>query len=173
MIKSRQHFILIPLTILVAFGSGLLLFIVYIIIINNLTNLGDFDIIAMTLFLTSIAIFPLIMMFSLLRKFKIHSDKLEVIYAFGLIRHFYNYNELKVSDYTWRTSGGILIKTPDGEQMTLGQKQYSNYFEIREALQSKIKKEDIKLKYTTRLTRTILISFGILFMLAMIALKLK
>ncbi len=84
MIKSRQHFILIPLTILVAFGSGLLLFIVYIIIVNNLTNLGDFDIIAMTLFLTSIAIFPLIMMLSLLRKFKIHSDKLEVVYAFRM-----------------------------------------------------------------------------------------
>ncbi len=170
MIKSKLTFILFPLTALMAFASGLLLFIVYIIIINNLPNLTDLDIITGILFLTWIGVMPIAMMLTVMRNYVTHADKLEVNYLFGVIKHFYDYKDLRISDYVWSTKG-VLIELPDGDQMTLGKNQYRNFDEITKALGDKIQKEKIEVKYTTRLTRLFFIIGGITLILMPIGLK--
>src|SRR5437879_3183659 len=156
MTKSRQTFILIPLTILLTFCSGVILFIVYLIVIHDLSRLTDLDIIAGTVVLTWVAIFPLLMILSLMRNYVIHPDKLEVYYLFGLFKFFYDYSDLRIPDYSWTTKG-ILIQFSNGDQSTLGERQYKNYNEIKDSLESKIIKEDINIRYTTRFTRTMFV----------------
>lgn len=156
MIKSKLTFILLPLLVVFTICSGVILYIVYIIIINNLDNITDIDIIAGILFLSWISIFPLVLFMSLLRDFKFHSDKLEVVYLYGLINRFYDYKDLKISDYVWST-GGILIQLPDGDQMTLGEKQYKNYNQVKKALEKNIPKGVIKVKLTNKFSRTMIV----------------
>ncbi len=129
MIKTKLTFILIPLTVLLTLASGLILFIVYIIIKNNLSNLTDLDILGGILFLTWIAVLPTALMITVMRNYVTHPDKLEVNYLFGLIKHFYNYTDLRISDYTWSTKG-LLIELPDKDQLTIGKNQYRNFDEI-------------------------------------------
>jgi hypothetical protein len=170
MIKSKLTFILIPLTVLMAFASGVILFLVYIIVVSNVSNLTDFDIAAGILFLTWIALMPMVMMLTLMRNYVTHSDKLEVNYFFGLVKHFYSYKDLRISDYAWSTKG-FLIALPDGDQMTLGKNQYRNFDEITKALGEKIQSEKIEVKYTTKVTRLLLIIGGISLILMLIGLQ--
>lgn len=130
----------------------------------------DFDIVAGILFLTWIAIMPIAMMLTVMRNYVTHPDKLEVKYLFGLIKHFYSYKELRISDYAWSTKG-ILIELPDGDQLTLGKNQYRNFDEIARALADKIHRERIEVKYTTKLTRLLFAIGGISLMLLLIGLK--
>ncbi|AKQ45961.1 hypothetical protein TH63_10425 [Rufibacter radiotolerans] len=133
-----------------------MLYIVYIIIINNLDNVTDIDIIGGVLFLSWISIFPLALFLSLLKDFKFHPNKLEVIYLYGLFTRFYDYKDLKISDYVWSTSG-ILIQLPDRDQMTLGEKQYQNYSQVKKALEQNIPKGAIKVKLTNRFSRIMIL----------------
>jgi hypothetical protein len=170
MIRTRLAFILIPLTVLLILASGIILFIVYIIIENNLSNLTDLDVLGGILFLTWIAVLPTTLMIAIMRNYVAHREKLEVNYLFGLIKHFYNYNDLKISDYTWSTTG-LLIELPDKDQLTIGKNQYRNFDEIATTLTEKIRKEEIEIKYTTKLTRWLFILGGITLTLFLIGLK--
>lgn len=171
MLKSKLNIILIPATLLIVLCCGVLLFIVYIIIINNLSNLNDPGIISMILFISWIAIFPSIMMFSLIKNYHISDEHLEVKYLFGLLTHRYQYSELKISDYTWSTKG-LLIELPNSDQLTIGERQYKNYSTIKEALEERIVKEEIKVRYTTRFTRTMFIIGGLTLLFLVISLQL-
>lgn len=173
MIKSRLNYVLFPLTILIGICSAFLFFIAYIMIINNLSKMS-LDVIIGILFVTWFAVFPLGMVIQMaVRNYVIDSNKLEVVYLFGLIRFFYNYNDLKISDYSWRGVDGLLIELPDGEQMTIGINQYRNYNEIKESLESRIKKEKIEVKYTNQFTRIMFVIGGVLLIALIILLKLK
>lgn len=140
MTKSKLTLKLVPLTILILLASGLMLFIVSIVIKNNLSNLTDLDILAGILFLTWIAVLPLVMMLIVTKNYVTHPDKIEVNYFFGQIKRFYAYTNLKISDYVWTTKG-LLIELPNGDQMTLGKNQYRNFDEIRSGVAEKIRKE--------------------------------
>lgn len=170
MIRTKLTYILIPLAVLLILASGLILFIVYIVIKNNLSNLTDLGILGGVLFLTWIAVLPTALMMTVMRNYVTHPDKLEVSYLFGLIKHFYNYKDLKISDYT-RSTKGLLIELPDKDQLTIGKNQYRNFDEITNALADKIQKEEIGVKYTTRVTRWLFIIGGISLTLFLVGLR--
>ncbi len=172
MVQSKLRFFLYPAAVFVAACSGLLLFIVYVIIRENVTNLADFELVMVILLLTWFAVLFLVGFQLVMVGFRFHENKLEVRYIFGLIKQFYYYNDLRVSEYFWSTNG-ILIETSNGDQFTLGEKQYTNYSELKEAFQSRIKKDVIKIKYTTRMTRVLLFLGVALTVLLIIAMKLK
>lgn len=164
-IKSRPSVLLYPI---VVFGTILFITIfgasVWIVIddLSTLTNIGK---LSGVLLLVWLSLFQLVLFWTLIRNFVFHDDQLEVSYAFGLIRFYYPYKDLRISDYVFFTSG-ILIKTPNGDQMTIGEKQYKNYHEIKQSLEEKIRKEDIRIKFTTKFTRIMFVIVCILLALS-------
>ena len=116
--------------------------------------------------MTWIALTPLFLTLSMMRNFVVHEERLEVNYLFGLLRYFYDYKELKVSDYTWSTKG-VLIELPDGDQLTIGERQYRNYQELKHSLEKRIQKEKIGIKYSNRFTR-LLIGFGVFILILLL-----
>jgi hypothetical protein len=158
-VESRLSYWFIPLVGLTLIGSALIIFLEYLIVINNLSHLTDFDILTGLLFLTWIAAMPTSLILSQMRNYFTYADRLEVTYLFGLLKFNYNYKSLKISDYFWLAKG-ILIELPDGDQLTLGEKQYRNFSELKESLKSKIIHEQIEIKYSNRFAR-FMIAFGI------------
>jgi hypothetical protein len=106
--------------------------------------------------LTTTFLFPLIAFWILARGYVVKNDRLEVNYLFGVVKVFYKYKDLKISNYYWVTEG-LLIEIPDGDQMTIGANQYKNFNELKQSLEERIQKSKIEVKYTTRSTRTMFV----------------
>ncbi|MEP4531619.1 MAG: hypothetical protein ABJ004_00945 [Cyclobacteriaceae bacterium] len=140
-VKSKQSIILYFAIILLAFGSGVLLFIAWIIVRTNIEDLLRLDIISGTLFLIWLGLLPLILVGEHLRGVTIREDHLELSYLFGLFRTKHFFTNLKQSQY-WYHNEGIVVETETGYQFTLGQKQYRNYSELRNHINEKIAKSD-------------------------------
>ena len=158
------------LILFIAPFSGVILYIVYVTIRSNISQPIRLDIIAGVIFLSWLAIYPLALMSILIRNVAIYSDRLEVNYFFGLMKKSYDFTDLKVSEYKWSTNG-VLIQFSDGDQMTLGERQYTNYIDIKQELENRIKKEKIKVKYTTRFTRILMLIGGVTLFFWIIAIK--
>ena len=83
-VKSKQSIILYFAVILLAFGSGVLLFIAWIIIRTNIEDLFRLDIISGTLFLIWIGLLPLILVGEQLENgMKRCADKKEVLMLYA------------------------------------------------------------------------------------------
>jgi len=160
-IKSHPSIFLYPIVLL---GSILFVTIfgvaVWIVIddVSTLTNIGK---LAGVLLLVWLSLFQLILFWTLIRNYVFHDDQLEVNYVFGMIRFYYPYKNLRISDYFFST-GGILIEAPNGDQMTIGEKQYKNFHAIKQSLETKIIKENIRIKFTTKFTRIMFVIGGVL-----------
>ena len=166
-VKSKQSIILYFAVILLAFGSGVLLFIAWIIIRTNIEDLFRLDIISGTLFLIWIGLLPLILVGEHLRGITIKEDHLELSYLFGLFRTKHFFTNLKQNQY-WYYNEGVVVESENGYQFTLGQKQYRNYPELRNLINKKIDKSDeLTVRRFTR-TLKVLTATGIIILTAFI-----
>jgi hypothetical protein len=132
--------------------------------------LADYGIISTILFLSYLGVFPSIMMLTIIRNYHIKDEHLEVRYLFGLITNEFQYKDLTLSDYRWSTRG-LLIELPNGDQLTIGIKQYKNFDTIKEALEKKIDKESINVKHTTKFTRIMFVIGGVILTFLVITLS--
>lgn len=159
-VQSRLSFFLFPAAALVTIISCSFFLIELVMIILDFSILTNVKGLSIMIFLTWLFVLVLIAMWTMLRNFIVHADKLEVNYLFGTIKFFYDYKTLKIYDYIWTTKG-TLIQIPNGDQITLGELQYKNYSEIKEALEGRIQKEKIEIRYTTRFTRLMFVVGGV------------
>ncbi|MCV9386987.1 hypothetical protein [Reichenbachiella ulvae] len=166
-VKSKQSIILYFAVFLLAFGSGVLLFIAWIIIRTNIEDLLRLDIISGTLFLIWIGLLPLILVGEHLRGIVIREDHLELSYLFGLFRTKHYFTNLKQNQY-WYHNEGVVVETESGYQFTLGQKQYRNYSELRNLIDEKIDKSDeLTLRRFTRTLKILTVS-GVIILTAFV-----
>ena len=153
-VKSKQSLILYFLVALLMFFSGLLFLVAWVIIKTNIENIFRLDIISGTLFMIWFGLFPLILVGQHLRGIRINETHLELSYFFGLLRFRHEFKDLKQSQYRYYGEG-VVIETNNGHQITLGQRQYRNYTELRNMIDEKITKSD---ELTVRrVNRTIII----------------
>jgi hypothetical protein len=170
--ESQVSLIFALIFILMALGSAAILFVEYLILINNISHLADPDILSGLLFLTWLALFPIILILTQMRKYVVLEDKLEVSYLFGLIKRSYLYEGLTISDYRWSTKG-ILIQPSDGDQMTIGVPQYRNFDALKQSLELKIKKEKLAVQYSTKFMRLLMLLGVVALALFIITLRLS
>jgi hypothetical protein len=129
--------------------------------------LSDVKSIINGLFLGLLLVFQLILFWTLVRNYVFHPDRLEVNYFFGLVRYYYPYQDLKISNY-FKYTAGVLIQTPDGDQLTLGEKQYRNFHEVKQALEERISKETIPVKWFNKFTKRMSLVIVILLVIILI-----
>ena len=164
-IESKQSlFLHIPILLMVPF-TGLLLFICGVIIKTNIHELFNLEIITTILFVAWLAIFPLIVMIQALPSLVFENSRLELSYFYGFITRRYELKNLRQSNFSPR-GDGILIELENGDQVTIGRKQFLNYDELKKFIEDNIAvtTPKIKLKRTTKIMR-IMIWFGAIILL--------
>lgn len=139
--KSKTSYTLYPLVFLIVAGSVMITFIGWIIIKSNMDDLYRPDIIFGALFVIWLGLFPLIMIVQHLCGIEIKDDHVVIKYVFGLISSRYNFNRLKQAQYFFFNEG-VIIETDSGKQITIGQKQYQNYAQLRDLIDKYIERSD-------------------------------
>jgi len=141
-----------------------MLYAIYRIVIDNLSNLTDLTVVVQIFILTLSIIFLLLMLERYTRIYVISKDTLEVKHFLGLSRRSYDFKELKFSYYSWTTKLALL-ELPNGRQLTLGKSQYLNFDDIVGILKTRIKNENLKFKFVNRLTIFIIIACLLIFVM--------
>jgi hypothetical protein len=166
MIQSKPTFIVNLFAVLLILLSGAALVLGIGWSATNAIARGDGKSITEALFLSWLCAFQFALPYILTRNFRLHEDRLEIVHLFGLVRRSYAYDTLQLAGYRYTTSGVVIQKT-NGDQVTLGQKQYKNYEELRQVLQEKIREGPLRLRFTNKFMRR-MFWFGAVLMVAMI-----
>jgi hypothetical protein len=164
MVKSRFSILTIPLVCVLTVVSIQVLYTIYNIVADNLSNLTDLGVVIQLGTLTLTDLFLLTMLKRNTRSYVIHQDKLDVNYFFGLVTKSYDFRDLKFSYYTWTKKVG-LVELPDRSQVTLGKSQYSNFDEIVEILATRIQNQKLKFKFVNKLTVFIIVASLLFFLM--------
>lgn len=131
-----------------------------IVFSDNPISLMD---VSMFLFLITIGVGFFSASMSLRRKIILDLGHLKIAYFFGLITWSYRYSSLSISNY-FMADQALLIELENGDQLTIGEKQYKNYYQLKDLLLTNIKdKRNLEVKFANRLT--IILIFSNLFSL--------
>ncbi|WP_242919673.1 hypothetical protein [Pontibacter liquoris] len=98
----------------------------------------------------------------------ITNDKIVVSRFFGLIEQRYPFKEVRRADYLFG-SHGILLQFSGGKQITLGAKEFENYYELTKAIASVVEADqNIKVKYFPKWLKILTSIGGFLLLLFLI-----
>lgn len=150
MIKSIYSGKVLFIYLLLIFPFTILIFLIYIFIKHIRYDLLNYEFIVLTLFLLYI---PLMLLFLVIQQYKvicITGNKIIIKKFVGLIRRTYNLKEVKRAEYSYRGSIVIFLEFCDGNQITIGPKEFSNFYELSQRINSEIERDtNIKHKIIT------------------------
>ena len=153
-VESKLTFWINFQTIIISFFSSILLAIlvfIFLAMIFSHEGISIKDIMGL-IFLSSIFLNLFLASIILRKKIIVDLGHLKILYFFGLLSWSYRYSTLKISDH-FTGNDGILIQLENGEQITLGEKQYKNYYHLKDLLLANIKdNRKLEVKFTNRLT---------------------
>ena len=166
MVSKYSYLVLLVFSFLLLVASALFVLGVTIIVMSL-----KLDVLFVGLFLIWIASTPF---FVIARQYKvivITETQVIIRWVFGLVKRAYLFDSLKRNDYRY-TTGGVILKPVDGEQITLGEKEFRNYLDLKSALDSVIEIDhDLKLTYLPKSMR-IWTLIGVLLLILVLVMKL-
>jgi len=133
---SKDVYILIPLLIIVIIATVGILCLYYMTVERRLPI--TVDLVSGLLFLSWFVIIPWTFLIPMYKSVEFFDDSFKVNYLFGLISYDYSYKDFRLSGCVYRMLQGVVIENHEKKQLTFWDREYKNYHDIKELLESKI-----------------------------------